>query len=128
MRLSDSACGVLRLPACAASAAAAAVPTPTATTATAASAEAAATATCGFRTSFVDVHGPAVELGAIELRDCRFGLTTVRHFDEPETAGLARVTIGHDAYTLDAAVLGKRCEQLILSRLVTQVPDKDIGH
>src|SRR6266851_3948427 len=65
--------------------------------ATAAASTPAATAearTAGrFGARFIYVQGPAVELGAVQLRNGRFRIALFRHLDEGEAARLARVAV-----------------------------------
>jgi hypothetical protein len=58
------------------------------------------------------------------------GLCRVRigHFDEREAAGLTRIAIGDDAYPLHAAISGKSRLQVVLGSLITEIPDKYVGH
>ena len=69
-----------------------------------------------------------MKLGAIEMSDGSLRALGVRHFDKRETARLTRIAVGDDIHPLHAAIGGKCVLQILLSCLVTEVPDKNIGH
>jgi hypothetical protein len=83
-------------------AAAAAVTTTATTTATTAA------ATIFLGTRFVYVDSAAFQFLTVELADGFVALSIVRHFDEAETTGLARITIRYDADAIDLAKLFKK--------------------
>jgi hypothetical protein len=119
-----------RLPA--ATPAAAATTGTAAATTTAAAGTTASTTVAGsagrFGTSFIDVHGTAIQFGAIQLRDGGGRVTRLSHLDESESTGLPGISIRYDIYAFHIAVLSESGMQFFLSRLITQVPDKDVGH
>src|SRR5947209_4877522 len=115
-----------RLPALAASAATAAARTPAPASAARCAESTAAAGGLGPR--FVHVHGAAVQLGAVQLRDRRLGIASFRHFDKCESARLTAVAIRHDVHALHVPVLGKYTMQLVLSSPIAEVPYKDVGH
>jgi len=88
---------------------------------------AAAPARC-FGTRFIYVERSAVQFGAVQLRNGRLGCIRIRHFDEGEAAGLARVTIGHDTDALHTAESGESSLKVVLSSLITEISDKYVGH
>lgn len=123
--------GAVNLPAGAATAAAAAATTTATTTAAAATTETTTTATATtsrLGASFVDVHGASVEFRSVQLRNGGFRFPPVRHFDEGEAAGLARVTIGYDVDAFHGTVLSKSRLQLFLSSPEIQISHEYIGH
>jgi len=69
-----------------------------------------------------------MELGSIEMRNRRFGLVRISHFHKSESTRLAGAAIGHDIYAFNGPVLGEGGVKLVLSSLVAEVPDKNIGH
>src|SRR5579875_441416 len=81
-----------------------------------------------FGTRFVYVQRSTVEIGAIQTGNGRFGSCVIAHFDERETAGLARVPVRHDIHSFDAAVSGESCMKIILGSLETEISDKYVCH
>jgi len=69
-----------------------------------------------------------VELCSVQLRNGHLRFVRVRHFDKSESTRLAGFPVGHDAYTLYAAVSGERIVKLILGGLITEISDKNVGH
>jgi hypothetical protein len=55
------------------------------------------------RTGFIDHHGPALEVLAVERRDSLIGLFPVRHLDEAEPAGPAAELVLDDRRGGDVA-------------------------
>jgi len=55
------------------------------------------------RTGFVDRHGPALEVLAVQRGDGLIGLVLVRHLDEAEPAGLAAELVLDDGRGGDVA-------------------------
>ena len=53
---------------------------------------------------FIYVHRAATQLGAVQVRDGGLRSLGIAHFDESETAGLARVTIRNQIDALDGAI------------------------
>ncbi len=43
----------------------------------------------------IDLHWPALIIGAVQVIDCRVGFKVTRHLDEAEALTLPRVTIGN---------------------------------
>ena len=99
-----------------------------ATTTTAVAAETTTTAALRLGTRFIYVESTAVHFGAVELHDGCFGIALFRHFDEGEAARLAGVPIRYDVHTLDITVLLKSRQQVVLSRLETEVPHEYVCH
>src|SRR5207302_114469 len=96
-----------------------------------ASAPAAATAASAavrLWTSFVDVHGSAVEIRAVESIDRFFPFGIVGHLDETKSAGLPRISIGNDVHAAYDAVSFKEGPDCVFGRPKTQVPHKDVFH
>lgn len=91
------------------------------------SAVAAATTALGLGTRFVHVDRAAIHVAAVQAIDCRLGCRAVCHFDECETAGLTRVTVGDDVYALHAAVLGECLMQVVLGRAEAEIANKDVS-
>jgi hypothetical protein len=85
-----------------------------------------AAATLFARPGFIYVQRAAVKFLAVQAVDGIGSFVPVRHFNEGEAARLPRVTIRYDANALDGAILGKRSMQLVLGRLVGEVPYKDV--
>jgi hypothetical protein len=112
-------------PAAAASTTSAATTAPTTTSA----ASARSTSAAGrLGTSFIDVHGAAIQFRSIQLRNGGFGLTFVRHFHEREATRLARIAVSYDIYTFHGAVLRKRRVQFFLRSPEIEISDEYIGH
>ncbi len=59
--------------------------------------------------SLIDLHRPAIVVGAIEAIDCRMSFRCTHHFDEAKAPGSASVTIGHQ---LDG-FHGSECREFI---------------
>src|SRR5437762_486634 len=78
-----------------------------------AAAPAAAAAAAG-RLGLLDLNGPAVEAGAVQLADGLLGLFGRRHFDEPEAARAASVPVCHDARGFDRATRRERLAQTLV--------------
>jgi hypothetical protein len=71
------------------------------TTATTAPAAASATVTTTgaasrFGTCFVDIHSPAIQIGAVQFGNGCFRIATFSHFNESEASGLTGFPIGYD--------------------------------
>jgi hypothetical protein len=81
-----------------------------------------------FGASLIYVERPSVELGSVQMGDRRFGLARIGHFHKSESARLAGAAIGYDIHAFNGSVLSKGREELVLSSLVAEVPDKNIGH
>jgi hypothetical protein len=79
-------------------------------------------------TRFVYVQRPAMEIGAIQLGDGGLGCRRVGHFDEGETARLARVPVGDEIHALHAAVSSESRMQIVLGGLITEISDKYVCH
>jgi hypothetical protein len=90
---------------------------------------AAATATTGgARTRFIHVQRAAVEFGAIEPRDSRFGFIGVGHFHEGKAARLAGGPVRYDADAFHRAVLRKGLVQVLLRSAEIQISYENVGH
>jgi hypothetical protein len=75
-------------------------------------------ATIHLRTSFVDDHGPSTKLCAVQRSNCFFCFASVRHFDEPEASGSARITISHNPDTFNNSVTSRdRTESSVAPKL-----------
>jgi hypothetical protein len=59
-------------------------------------------------TSFVHVHGAAVKLRTVEVRDGVLGRFGIAHFYEREAARLTRFAVGHDVHALYVAISSER--------------------
>jgi hypothetical protein len=97
-------------------------PAPAAVTTTAAA------ATRRFGTSFVDIHGPAIQVRAVQFRYCRFRIPAFSHLDESEATGLTGFPIGYDVDAFDAAKCRKGSVKILLRSLIAEVPHKNIRH
>src|SRR5438477_620811 len=75
---------------------------------------AAATAAAAGRLGLLDLNGPAVETGAVQLADGLLGLLRRRHLDEPEAARAASVPVCHDARGFDRATRRERFAQTLV--------------
>jgi hypothetical protein len=69
-----------------------------------------------------------VEIGAIQLSNSGLGCCRFRHFDERETARLARVPVCDDIHALHVAVSGERSVKIVLGSLITEISDKYVCH
>jgi len=76
--------------------------------------------------SFIDIERAAVDGGSVEAVDGAVGFIRVRHFDEGEAAGAARVTVGDDGDAFDGAVFFKPGADRCFGRSEIQVPNKNI--
>ena len=57
-----------------------------------------------FGTGFIDGQGSSGYFSAAESGDGFLSFIIVGHFHESEASGAARITVGHDADTIDGAV------------------------
>src|SRR5947208_852775 len=73
-----------------------------------------AAAAAAGRLGLLDLNGPAVEAGAVQLADGLLGLFGRRHFDEPEAARAASVPVCHDARGFDRATRRERLAQTLV--------------
>jgi hypothetical protein len=99
----------------------------TAATVAAAAATAESTA-LGAGTRFVHVQRAAVQFLTVQGLDGFHGLGLIGHFDKGEAAGLAGVTIAHNAGLFHSAVRGKSRLELRLRGLISKVSNKNIRH
>jgi hypothetical protein len=112
------------------------LPTRTARTATAAAiaastlttAIAAVPAASGLGSRLIDVHGSTAQFGAVQLRNGVLRSLRVSHFNEGKTAGLAGSSVSDDIDAFHSAIRFKGGLQVFLSRLVTEISDKNVGH
>src|SRR4051794_22736030 len=86
------------LPAVAATATAAATVSSAATTAAGTAAKSATA--LRLRPRFVHVHGPAIQVGAIQRSDSILGISPLCHFHECKAAGLTAVAVCNDIHAL----------------------------
>src|SRR5208283_1762937 len=101
-----------------------------ATTATAAATAIPTTAAAGrrFRTRLVDVHGTAVQFGAVQGVNGRSRLGAVGHLDKSEPARLPGVPVGYDANALNGAVALEGGPKVVLGCLVAEVSHENVCH
>jgi hypothetical protein len=82
----------------------------------------------GLRPSFVDVDRASTNLRTVQRSDGFFAVFIAGHFNESETAGATRVTIGHDANAIHLPVSFKNLSQFFLAGIEAEVPYKDVLH
>ena len=104
-----------------------AVAAATTTAATAAVSTTAAAAALGLRTGFVHIDRTAVEVASVQGSDGRLRRRAVCHFDERETTGLTRVTVGDDVYALHGAEVGERLVQVVLGGAEAEIANKYVS-
>ena len=94
----------------------------------AAATAAAAESTVFFRTGFVDIQRTAVKLPAVQLgnRPVAFGI--ICHFDEPETAGLSGVPVGHHTHAINGTVRFKHGANRIFGSTKAEISYKNVFH
>ena len=88
----------------------------------------AATATVFFRTGFIHVDRPAVQILAIKFEDRPIPFGVVGHFDESEAPGLSGVSVGHDADPINGTVWFKQRSNRIFGSTEAEVSYKNILH
>jgi len=76
------------------------------------------------RTSLVDSQRSSLKVLAIECVNC--GLSSVSHFDKPETTRFSGLAIHNDLCRGHRAVLAEQLAQVIGSRLERQISDVQI--
>ena len=114
------------LPAVATAAAAAATVTPEATATTAARTSTTA-ASAGLVLGFVDAQLTTTHIVAIQALNGS-GRVGLAHFNEPESAGAAGLTIGRQRHGLDRPVLREQCANVRLAGAERQIAYIDFGH
>lgn len=80
------------------------------------------------RTRFVHVQRAAVQFGAVEARDGRFGFIGVGHFHEGKATRLAGGAVGNDTDAFHGAVLRKGLMQILLRGSETEISYENVGH
>jgi hypothetical protein len=86
------------------------------------------TTTRWFRTRFIYIQRSTVEIAAIQLSNRGLRCRRVSHFDECESARLARIPVRHDIHSLHLAVSGERRMKIVLRSLITEISDKYVCH
>jgi hypothetical protein len=86
------------------------------------------TSAFGFGASLVNGERSSVKLLAVQSGDCFSTLTIIRHLDEAKALGFARVTISHDAYTINGSVRLKQGPDVEFSSLETEISYENILH
>src|SRR5215471_2513271 len=76
----------------------------------------------------VDSQCPSTQIGSIQGRDRFVGFTGIGHFDEPETAGAARIPIGHDCDLFDYAMRLEDISQLRFTCAMRQISYVKVLH
>ena len=69
-----------------------------------------------------------MEFRAIQARNSRLCGLCFRHFDESKTTRLSRITVGDDVDSFYPAISGECRVKVLLGRLITEVPHKNVGH
>ena len=80
------------------------------------------------RTRFIHVQRAAVQFGAVEAGDGRFGFIGVGHFHEGEAARLAGGPVGYDTDTFHGAILREGLMQVFLRGPETEISYENVGH
>jgi hypothetical protein len=112
---------VVAPPAAATTAASAAKPT------TAAATTSTARTIC-FRFGLVDGQGSSAQIGPVERRNRFVSLAGIGHFDESETAGAARIPVGHESNFLHRAMGLEQISQLGFGGAVGEVSNVQVLH
>src|SRR6202451_2907369 len=84
--------------------------------------------TSRLRPGFIHIHRAAMQLGPVQVRDCRLRSLRIAHLDESEAAWLPRVTVRDQIDALYGAIGFKRRLKVRLGRLITQISYKYVGH
>ena len=125
-RAFDQTINESNLPAIAATTATATAAVATTAAATAARTSAAATS-AGLVLSFVDAQLPTTHIVAVQALNGA-GCIGLAHFNEPESAGASRLTIGRQRHGLDGPVLREQCAYVRLAGAKRQIAYIDFGH
>ena len=64
----------------------------------------------------IDLHRPAIIVGAVEAIDCRLSFRFTHHFDEAKAPALASVTIGNQLDGLHDSVCREFDRKILLGR------------
>ncbi len=64
----------------------------------------------------IDLHRPAIVVGAVEAIDCRMSFRFTRHFDEAKAPGSASVTIGNQLDGFHGSVCREFIRKILLGR------------
>ncbi len=64
----------------------------------------------------IDLHRPAIIVGAVEAIDCRLSFRFTYHFDEAKAPALAGVTIGNQLDGFHGSVCRKFNRKILLGR------------
>ena len=64
----------------------------------------------------IDLHRPAIIVGAVEAIDCRLSFRFTHHFDEAKDPALASVTIGNQLDGLHGSVCREFDRKILLGR------------
>jgi len=120
------------LPALAAATAAASTSRVTASTTTGLPATTVPTSASAFTSRlwprFIHVQNSPVHFGPVQMCNSCLRFTCVAHFNKCKATGLTGVTIGHYVHAFYSAVLCESGVELVLSRSITEIPYKNIGH
>ncbi len=66
--------------------------------------------------SLIDLHRPAIIVGAVEAIDCRLSFRFTHHFDEAKAPALASVTIGNQLDGFHGSVCREFNRKILLGR------------
>jgi len=80
------------------------------------------------RTSLVHSDRTPVKELSIQRGDSGLGFRRLRHLDESNTAGLARVPVHDDRDGFDGSMCCKNISQLFICHCDIKVPYKNVGH
>jgi hypothetical protein len=89
---------------------------------------AAARSTVCLWTGFIDVECSTVKVGTIQSGDSPVPFSVVAHFHESKPSGLSRMTVGHNADTINCAVCCEHGSNRILGSTEAEVSHKNIFH
>ncbi len=64
----------------------------------------------------IDLHRPAIIVGAVEVIDCRLSFRFTHHFDEAKAPALASVTIGNQLDGFYSSVCREFSRKILLGR------------
>ena len=77
---------------------------------------------------FVYVQCPSVKVGAIQGGNGSIAFRVVAHFNESKTSGLSRITIGHNADTINGPVYLKHRSNCFFGCTEAEISYKNIFH
>jgi hypothetical protein len=69
-----------------------------------------------------------MEVRTVQLRNGRLSGLRFGHLNKGEATGLACLTIRYDTHAFNASIGGECGMQVVLSSLITEIPDKNVGH